>query len=153
MRVSDSYDRPIVSLRPTRARRIIGMSLSAVPHVSISARRSSIDTSGRSRNKTTWAINGAAFWETCLQVDNGDRRVHELEGLGAVPLVPPHAVELVPDPRWVWARGLDHEVAAASAPPRCPDHVSRACVGAPSHSSASSPLSVWARGLGHEVAA
>src|SRR5262245_41705596 len=103
MRVIDSYDRPIVSLRPMRARRIIGMSLSAVPHASISARRSSLDTSGWSRNKTTCAINGAAFWETCLQVDNGDRRVHALEDLAAVPSVPRHAAELVPDPRWVWA--------------------------------------------------
>src|SRR6476646_4063235 len=143
MRASDSYDRPIVSLRPTRARRIIGMSLSAVPHASISARRSPIDTSGRSRNKMMWAINDATFWETCLQVGNGDRRVPELEDLGAGPSVAPHAEESVRDPRWVSARGLDHEAGAASAVPRFPDHLSTACVAAPSHSSEPTALSAW----------
>ena len=55
--------------RPTRARRIEGISLRAAAHASMIARRSAIDTSGRIRNNTTCAINGADLYETYRAAD------------------------------------------------------------------------------------
>ena len=128
MRVSASYDRPTRTRCPTRARRIAGMSFNAVAKASMSARRSSIDASGRSRNKTTWAINGAGPSETGLAVENDAAGIHApADPVVELSVVSRAAVELGQAPRSVLVRGWGRAVAAVAWAPPSPARGSIAC--------------------------